>query len=65
MKKNLQKHKFYIFTTNERITVDEIFIRKFVSQIDELHVNTVHGINNIEKLTNALCSSNVKVSFVI
>ena len=39
LKKNLQNHKFKIWVNHYRITSDLIFIKKFVSQINELEVN--------------------------
>ena len=62
LKENLQNHKYCIVTRRDQITKDTMFINKFVSQVKELHVDfDFSSFDNIEELTKALCSSNVKV----
>ena len=65
MKENLQNHKSHIKTNYYRITSDLLFIKKFVSQINELVLNaTVLNSNNMKELKCTLSNSNIKVSFV-
>ena len=65
MKKNLQNHQFFICTDNDQITSDLIFIKKFVSQINDLEVNAYYlNSNDMEEIKYTLSSSNIKVSFV-
>ena len=65
LKKNLQNHQFFICTDNDQITSDLIFIKKFVSQINDLEVNAYYlNSNDMEEIKYTLSSSNIKVSFV-
>ena len=65
LKKNLQNHKFFIYTDHDLITSDLIFIKKFVSQINDLEVNAYYlNSNDMEEIKYTLSSSNIKVSFV-
>ena len=64
LKKNLQNHKFFIYTDHDLITSDLIFIKKFVSQINRLDVNDDVNSNDMEKIKHKLSNSNIKVIFV-
>ena len=66
LKKNLQNHKFCIQTDHNQITSDLIFIKKFVSQISDLHVDAMNGLNSndIEEIKYELSNSKITVSFV-
>ena len=66
LKENLQNHMFTIYTYHDRITSDLSFIKKFVSQINELRVNKVYGLNSndMEEIRDKLSKLKIKVSFV-
>ena len=65
LKTNLQNHKFFINTKYYQITSDLIFIKKFVSQINELKLDAT-GLKSkdIEEIKCILSNSSIKVSFV-
>ena len=66
LKENLQNHKFCITTNHDRIASDLTFIKKFVSQMNELNVDANElNSNDIVQIRDKLSNSNVKVSFVV
>ena len=66
LKAKLENHKFYIFNKHDRITIDESFIKKFVTQIDWLTVDFVDLTSNqLESFTQVLSTSNIKVCFLV
>ena len=66
LKENLQNHKFRIKINNYELTSDLLFIKKFVSQISDLHVDAMNGLNSndIEEIKYELSNSKITVSFV-
>ena len=77
LKENLQNHKFSFETNHNQITSDLIFIKKFVSQINELRVYCLNSndefgmiadglnLNEMEEIKYKLSNSNIKVSVVV
>ena len=65
LKENLLNQNFRIWIDHYRITSDLIFIKKFVSQINELRLNAAYGLNSndIEEIKYTLSNLNIKVSF--
>ena len=67
LKENLQNHKFFISSIHDIITSDLLFIKKFVSQMNVLHVDARNGFNSkdMEEIKYTLSNLNIKVSFVV
>ena len=65
LKENLQNHKFFIHIVRYNITRDLLFIKKFVSQINELKLDAT-GLKSkdMEEIKCILSNSSIKVSFV-
>ena len=77
MKKKLENLKFCILTNHSHIDIDESFMKKFVVEIKELSLKAYDSnisstqiytsnidSNDIDKISNALNCSNIKVCIV-
>ena len=66
LKENLQNNEFCILNKYNKATDDLIFIKKFVSKINEFEVNARNGLNSndMEEIKYTLSDLKTKVRFV-
>ena len=65
LKIKLRNHKFFICIADGRIPCDSIFIKKFVTQIEELEIESKNiKRNEMDELFDFLLRLNIHVCFI-
>ena len=65
LKMKLRNHKFFIRIADGRIPCDSIFIKKFVTQIEELEIESKNiKRNEMDELFDFLLRFNIHVCFI-
>ena len=64
LKSNLSSHNFVFDTNYTQVTTDVLFIRNFVTQINELKLSYINTIS-LKRMIRTLSTSHVKVCFNI
>ena len=67
LKEKLKYHNFNIYTRHNQVTIDDIFIKKFLTHLHCLHIDTGSGFNSNDKknIIVIILFLNNKVCFVV